>query len=47
MLVDRQIQSEITPELHSWILKFSTGTRRSFDHHGKGNGNVVFIYSFI
>ena len=44
------MQSAFLPELHRWISKLievdcpppaCLSTRRSFDHHGKGNGNFV------
>ena len=47
MQIDRQMQSApFMPELHRWIRSWlpatcSLSTRRSFDHHGKGNGNFV------
>ena len=53
MQSDRQMQSApFMPELHRWISKLTArhlqrlSTRRSFDHHGKGNGNFCKKKSF-
>ena len=42
--VDRQMQSEFTPELHRWISKLTARKilhQEIFDHNGKWDGNFV------
>ena len=47
MLVDRQMQSKFTPELHRWGIRgwppttCRLSTSRSFNHHREGNRNYI------